>query len=134
MKKTTFILAMILFIAGTTTGCKSWSKGENSRAEKALLLQQKTDEAEWQNLKAETEYQLNENQKKIADIRVEIRKPGSKYDSYYEKQIDNLEIKNNNLRDRLHNYSRNRTNWNEFKVSFKNDMYTLGQAFKGFFK
>lgn len=132
MKKTIFILSVIIITAGIiATGCKSWEKAEPTRAEKATLLKEKQIDDEWQAFKTESKMKIDENDKSIAELKLKIRKPGDSYDALYEKKIGELEQKNNNLKIKMDNYEKNKTNWQVFKTEFKNDMYNLGQAFKG---
>jgi chromosome segregation ATPase len=87
-------------------------------------------EEEWKAFKTETELQIKANENRIAELRAKMKKSGKTFDEMYEKNINNLEQKNKDLKARLNGYETNQSDWESFKREFNHDMDELGQALK----
>lgn len=147
MKKTIFILVVTsVFTAGTIfTGCQSpTQKQENSQlkvqeARKDLNSAKKeANEAvkivataeEWKTFRSESDLKINENEKRIAELKTKMNKPGEILDPLYSKRINDLEQQNKDLRAKLYAYEKSQSNWETFKREFNSDMDAIGEAFK----
>lgn len=146
MKKTTQLFAVITLLAAAVfTGCKSpedkveaaEDKVENAKDELKEEVKdanadavKKANAEEWAEFKAKSNEEIKENEKKIAELRVKLKKPGKMLDPIYEKRIASLEEKNRNLKIKLDAYETNQSDWEAFKAEFKHDMEEFGNAFK----
>lgn len=147
MKRTIFILSVtITLIAGTIfTGCQSAvqkqdaAKAKVQDARQDLNAAQKEADAigqelataeEWATFKSESEVKIKENEIRITELNVKMKKPGEIFDELYEKKIADLEQQNKDLRARLIAYEKSQSNWESFKREFNHDMDELGQALK----
>ena len=85
---------------------------------------------EWSVFKSDAEIKIKENESRIGDLRVRMKKSGKTFDAMYEKNIIALEQKNKDLRTKISNYESNQSDWEAFKREFNHDMDELGQAIK----
>ena len=69
------------------------------------------------------------NEKRIAEIRSNMKDSGKVINDLREKRIADLEQQNRNLRARLDTFERNQSNWEQFKSEFQRDMNAIGKAF-----
>jgi hypothetical protein len=148
MKKAIFILAVTTLMAGTVfTGCNSSAEKVEAAQDKVQTDKQNLKEVqndanaesqkaataeEWKAFKSESEQKISDNEKRIAELKVKMAKPGKVLDPVYEKKIDILEDKNNDLRTKLATYDHSQSNWESFKSEFNHDMDELGQSLKDF--
>jgi len=103
----------------------------NETKAEAELQQQKAATAEqWIAFKSEAEVKIKENETRIAELKAKKMKPGKVLDSVYQKRIEELEHKNNNLRMKITDYDSKQSDWESFKSEFNHDMDELGNAFK----
>jgi len=146
MKKITFLFAAATILAGTIlTGCKSpeqkveaaQDKVETAKDELKVEVKDANAEAvkkanaeEWKEFKNESQEQIKENDRKIAELKEKVKRPGTLLDPMREKRIANLEEKNRNLQLKLDGYETNQSDWESFKAEFKHDMDEFGKAFK----
>lgn len=146
MKKTTQLFAVITLLAAAVfTGCKSpddkveaaEDKVENAKEDLKEEVKdanadavKKANAEEWKEFKSKSNEEIKENEKKIAELKVKLKKPGKMLDPMYEKRIANLEEKNRNLQAKLDGYETNQSDWESFKAEFKHDMDEFGQAFR----
>ena len=137
---------MLAIIAGALfTSCKSNSEKEADAVEDVVDatddLSKVTDEvnqdnitkandAEWQEYKMEANKTIAENDTRIVELQMAMKKPGKTFDENYKKSIDALVDKNTSLKTRITDYENNQTDWDTFKREFDSDMTGLGQAFK----
>lgn len=143
MKKSIFMLAIL---AGTLfTGCKSNSDKEADAVEEVQDAADnldavtedinndaitKANDTEWQTYKNEANATIDANDKRIAELKNAIKKPGKTFDAAYTKSIDALEEKNTSLKNKISDYENNQTDWESFKREFNSDMTDLGKALK----
>lgn len=147
MKKTIYSLAVsMVFAAGlVVTSCNSPStkaarandnveeaKDELNEAKvEAEVQQQKAATAEeWKVFKSDSEVKIKENETRIAEVKAKMMKPGKTLDSMYQRKINTLEEKNNNLRVKVNTYENNQSDWESFKREYNHDMDEIGNGFK----
>ncbi len=140
-----FLIAVVFLAQAMLTGCQS-SAGkmetanenvEDAKEELKEAQQEAHTEAvklataeEWNAFKTESEVKIKENQNRIDELRVKMKKPGQTFDEMYAKKIDNLEQKNKDLRTKIGGYETNQSDWESFKREFNHDMDELGQAIR----
>jgi len=146
MKKSIFTLAAVMVVAGSIlNGCYSHDKKvENAEQKiqdaKSDVKDAKQDLAEaqqgaaisdFQKFKNESNEEINANEKRIAELKIDIRNENREARAKDEKKIDALEKKNHALKERLEAYHDDgKSDWKEFKTEFKHDLDGLGKAFK----
>ncbi len=147
MKKTIFTLAVItIFMSGSLlTSCQSTAQKERVAQDKVDNAQENLDVAKYnadmvdqkvataeqfKTYKLETELKIKNNEVKIAEIKLKIRKSGAAFDEGFANKIDSLELKNKNMKSRIDNYEKSHSDWETFKREFNHDMDELGNAVK----
>jgi len=146
MKKSILTIAGAMFIAGSiVSGCSSPDKKvENAETKvqdaksdvkdaKEDLAQARQDKpvSDFQKFKNESTEEINANDRRIADLKIEIRNEKREAREKDEKKIDALEKKNRELKEKLDAYHDDgKSDWKEFKTEFKHDLDGLGKAFK----
>ncbi|HET7819658.1 MAG TPA: hypothetical protein VFL70_10160 [Bacteroidia bacterium] len=136
MKKT--ILAITIFIAILHVAAFGQENKKTEKARKEVaeaqkdLRQAKIDSAEdFKKFKKEAEAQINENQKKIAQLKARKWNENNENKEKYDKKVLALEQKNNELRRKIETCDNTQTSmWTSFKREFNHDMSELGQALK----
>jgi MFS superfamily sulfate permease-like transporter len=145
MKKTLFIMAL-LAISSTAiffTSCESnETKIKNAEekvqdANKDLLTLLKEErirarqaviDKELELFKADCNYQIQENEIRISELRVKMNAKGKAKDLLYAKRIEVLEDENAGLRRRLDEFDKNNTPWEQFKEDFIVDANNLRES------
>jgi len=147
MKKLTLCLSLgyVLFAIVTVAACQTTQAkidnaqekvNEATKDNKALNTEAKADKIktadakEWKAFKEETELEIKANDARIAELRINLKKPGKILDPMYKAKIENLERQNKEMRMKLEAYEQNQTDWEAFKTEFNNNMDDLGQALK----
>ena len=139
MKKTIFTLVIATFVVGTAfMSCKPATKEEIEATENVKEANQELKEAkraataeEWQEFKDNMNEAISENEARIADLKLEMKKTGKSVDAKYEENIDALEQKNKDLKVKMETYKNDaNADWESFKREFNHDMDELGQALK----
>lgn len=146
MKKTIFTLTVLTLISGALMmSCKPSTEGEKEAQEKVQDAREKVQDAkdslvvakkaatdeELKGYKAEMDSVINDNKTRIAELKLKIKKTGKSVDAQYQKNIDNLEQKNKDLKVIMDTYKNDaNSDWQSFKREFNHDMDELGQAFK----
>ena len=138
MKKSILAFAAVMFVAGTIlSSCKSnATKVENAEekvenAKDDLSKTQQVAESDFQKFKNESNDEINNNEKRIADLRIEMKSEKSNARARDEKKIDALEAKNHEIKVKLEAYHDDGKNdWREFKTEVKHDLDGVGEAFK----
>ena len=141
-------MAIAIIAGGIFTGCMSQAqkdeaartKVENARKDlneakvEAQVVAQKTATAEeWRLFKNESEIKIKDNEVRIAELKVQLNKPGTILDPLYVKRIDTLEEQNKGMRNRITVYEKNQSDWESFKREFNRDMDALGKSLKDVF-
>lgn len=148
MKKSILTLAIATFVVGLIlTSCKPNTEKEQDaqdsvdsanvaveEAEEDLDIAKRTATAEeWQEFKDATNAKIEENNAKIAELKLKIKKAGNDIDQTYQNNIDTIEKKNKNLKAKLDSYKNDvDSDWQSFKREFNHDMDELGQSLKDF--
>ena len=146
MKKTIFTLAAALFVAGAIlSGCSSDAnktedaelkvedaKADVKDAEQNLTeAQQGAEISDFQKFKNECNEEINNNERRIAELRVQIKNENREAREKDEVKINALEKRNTELKIQLDAYAHDgKSDWQEFKTEFKHDLKGLGEAFK----
>jgi len=140
MKITIVTLALsTMLVAGTLlTSCKSPTQKEEAAQAKVDEAQQDLNAAqvkvasqeEWATFKIESELKINDNEIRIAELKVKMKKPGKVFDALYQKRIDDLEKRNLDMRVRMETYEKSQSDWESFKTEFNHDMDELGKSLK----
>jgi predicted nucleic acid-binding Zn-ribbon protein len=85
--------------------------------------------ADVENFRIHTISMVTKNNKRIADLKVEIKGEKEQIKADFQKHIENLEKKNSQLELRLDQYNKDiEYNWEAFKTVFNNDMEDLEDA------
>lgn len=149
MKKLTFILAVTisLFAGAIFTSCQSNDQKVKAAKERVQDARQDLIEAqteaydaeaaninaeEWKAFKVETDNNIKNNELRIAELRVQLEKPGKIFDPVYKNKIEVLEQKNLDMKNRLNAYKKRQNNWEIFKAEFNHDMEELKKALREF--
>ncbi|QKJ63632.1 peptidase M23 [Flavobacterium sp. M31R6] len=148
MKKSILTLAIATFMIGSiVTSCKPNTEKEQAAqdsvdsAKVAVTdAENDLDEAkrvataeEWQAFKDSTNVKIEENNAKIAELKLKIKKTGKDIDKAYQRNIDTIEQKNKNLKAKMDSYKNDvNSDWQSFKREFNHDMDELGQSLKDF--
>ncbi len=140
MKNAVFVLAVATtLLAGISlNSCQSAAqKSEDAQAdaEAAQMAaeeakQEAADEAEWIAFKSDAEMKIKDNDARIVELNMKMKKPGKMLDGIYAQKIENIEQKNKDLKIRIETRNNSESDWETFKREFNHDMDELGQAFK----
>jgi len=146
MKKTVFIpIVAMLSIVAILISCRPSTNEEQTAQDNVELAKEEVQEAkedlaeakrqanaeEWQNFKDEMNAAIEKNDAKIAELKQEIKKTGKTADAEFDKKVDALKEKNENLKLKIETYKNDvDSDWQSFKREFNHDMDELGNAFK----
>lgn len=136
------LLAGITLVSCESSATKAKTAEDNLRIAEENLKQtqieadaeaQRIAEAEeWEIFKAETQVKIMENETRIAELKVKLKKPGKVLDPIYVSRIEALENTNEELQKRLSNYEASQSDWAIFKAEFNSDMDKLIKSIKEF--
>jgi exonuclease VII large subunit len=139
-----------LFTAGTLfTGCESSEKKVENAQEKMQDARQDLKEAQkdanvearrtanaeaWKTMRDETTIKIKENEVRIEELRMKMKRPGKTLDAVYEERIAALEQRNRDLKTRIDGYDANTASgdWETWKREFNRDMDSLGRSLRDF--
>lgn len=138
MKKSDLIIGSAFVISSFLfNGCTSSSdKIEVVQTEVANANQSLDDvseefKEECASYKEEVAYLITANEQVIFDFRKQTRLQTKEAKTDFDREIDILDQKNNELRIRMDEYNiHGRQNWEDFKEEFEHDMDALGIVFK----
>ncbi|WP_348822798.1 hypothetical protein [Flavobacterium aestuarii] len=146
MKKTNLILATAMFSACTLfINCRPSTKEETAAQENVQEAEEDVQEAkeelseakhqanaeEWQNFKDDMNAAIEQNDARIAALKQKIKNSGKAADAAYDKKIDELKEKNEQLKIKIDSYKNDAdSDWQSFKREFNHDMDELGNALK----
>jgi chromosome segregation ATPase len=129
-----------IFLACSSPAKKVENAEEKVQSAKSDVKDAKLDLAEaqqgaaisdFQKFKNESNEEINRNDKRIAELRIEMKNEKKEAREKDEKKIDALEKKNHELKEKLEAYHDDgKSDWREFKTEFKHDLDGLGKAFK----
>ena len=84
---------------------------------------------EYQAYKDASQLRIQENEKKITDLKEAIRQEKAETRSAHQKEIDQLDAQNAKMKVRMNEFKQDSKDaWEKFKVGFNNDMDKLGAA------
>ena len=128
------IAAMAIFSSCSTPAEKVETAEQDVTQAQENLSEAKDDYlVEVENFKKESADKITANDKAIAEFRTEMANSKKELKVKYDKQIADLESKNDTMKIRMANYKdEGKDNWQSFKVEFNSDMEELGRSFKDF--
>jgi chaperonin cofactor prefoldin len=123
---------MVAILLAWTLGCKK--NNDKELAEAQLIEANKAAaEMEWQTFKAEQEAKIAANELIVADYKAKMTNSKGKLLAAYDKKVEELELKNKELKTKLDNYTdEGKDSWEKFKSEFNRDISELGEALKNF--
>lgn len=146
MKKSMITLSAAVFVAGSIlSGCSSPEKKVENAEQNVLEAKEDAKEAnqelaakeqaaalsDFEKFKLEANEQINSNERRITELRIEMKTEGKEARAADEKRIDALETRNHDLKIKLDNYNDDgKSDWQKFKAEFNHDMDAIGAAFK----
>ena len=134
------MITLVFFAATILFSCKSAQQREIDaqqnvvNAKQSLRDTQVANANEWRVFKAESQAQIATNEARIAELKVQMNKPGNTFDGMYRTRIEKLEAKNIELKTQLNNYEGNPSNWTTFKNDFNRNMNEIGNNIKDLFR
>lgn len=148
MKKSFISVTCLALVAGfLLVACQDNSKKEAIAKEQVDAAKENLDEAkedltnarnaatqqEWDDFKANTNATIAQNETRIAELKADLKKTGKSMDETYQKKLEDLETKNQEMKIKMTNYKNDASSdWNSFKEESKHDLDELGKAFKNF--
>lgn len=145
MKKFVYLFSAITLVTGLSlAGCNNSTEDgttENDAGRDTVVIEEKNDAVtirvatsdEWAAFKADAEAKIEANEKRIAELKVKLKKPGKVLDKIYANRIEALEQRNRDLRLKITAYETNKTDWEKFKEEFNHDLDELGKAISDIF-
>ena len=136
----TKMITLVFFAATILFSCKSAQQREIdaqqnvANAKQGLRDTQVANANEWRVFKAESQAQIATNEARIAELKVQMNKPGNTFDGMYRTRIEKLEDRNIELKTQLNNYEGNPSNWTTFKNDFNRNMNEIGNNIKDLFR
>ncbi|MBU1101902.1 MAG: hypothetical protein KKA84_16000 [Bacteroidetes bacterium] len=144
MKNMYFILLVIVLILGILfAGACNENKEDLIKAAQEGIQQASQDlkdahaeyDKDWQKFKNDAELKILDNERKIAEFKVEIKTAGKKFKVKYEKQVAILEQKNIDLKKKISEYKyEGKNKWEEFKKEFNDDVDIVAKALNEIFE
>ncbi|HLP38804.1 hypothetical protein [Lacibacter sp.] len=140
MKKFIYLFSAITLITAVSlVSCNNSTEDgttENETKKDTIVIEEKNDvvtvkiatSEEWAAFKADAEAKIEANEKRIAEIKVNMKKPGKLFDKMRADRIEALEQRNRDLRLKITAYETNKTDWEKFKEEFNHDLDELGKA------
>jgi hypothetical protein len=85
---------------------------------------------EWKIFRSESELKIMDNEIRLTELNVKIKKQGGVNDTRSGKKIAILELQNRDMKARLESYEKIQSNWITFKREFNNDMVSIVDELK----
>lgn len=139
--KTRIILNLLLavLVSNSISSCNKSPKAKEAELNEAKqevenaevdLDEAKTDSVyAFNKYKSSIQIKLVENEKVITDLKAKIEDKDRKTQTLYYRQLENLQIKNTELKLKIENYKQGPTQkWELFKVDFNNELDDLGKS------
>jgi outer membrane PBP1 activator LpoA protein len=102
----------------------------SAMAEAHTQVNQNTENEEWKSFRTEADARIRSNEMLLAELSVQLNKPGTALDTLYAKRIRTLSKQNQAFKPRLEAFEKNRNDWETFKRDFNHDMDELEKALK----
>jgi uncharacterized protein YeaO (DUF488 family) len=99
-------------------------------AEAHTQVNQNTENEEWKSFRTEADARIRSNEMLLAELSVQLNKPGTALDTLYAKRIRTLSKQNQAFKPRLEAFEKKRNDWETFKRDFNHDMDELEKALK----
>ena len=149
MKKTIHSIVMLGLIFGSLISCKSNAEKQEDAVENvqeaqddlnAVQVESQSDsikakgsKEQWEAFKQDVNATIAKNEQRIKELNEDIKKQGKKIDVSYQKNVDDLHEKNEDLRAKMKSYENDKKqDWESFRKEFNSDMSDLGNALKNF--
>jgi hypothetical protein len=145
MKKFVYLFSAIALTGSLSmVSCNNSTDGttDNDNKDTTVVIEEKKEDAtvrvatseEWAAYKADVEAKIDANEKRIAELKAKVNKPGNKLiDKVRVERIEALEERNRNLRAKIAGYESNKTDWEKFKEEVNHDLDELGKAIEDVF-
>jgi hypothetical protein len=147
MKKVIFFAALTLPLMAGIIFTGYWSSAQKQKAAQTKMLYAKGDliaaqedvnevapiavtAEEWKTFRSESEQKIRDNEIRLTELNVKMKKQGRVIDTPYGKKIAILELQNKDMKARLESYEKIQSNWITFKHEFNNDMVAIGDELK----
>ena len=111
MKKSIYTLTTALLIGTTLISCKENTENKGDDVEvitnddgNSLMVKNATQNKEWEAFKVSTDSIINENDMRIAELKVKMKNTGKAMDSTYENKIVQLQERNAAMKVKIQNY------------------------------
>lgn len=131
--KTTILILLLAILLAWTPGCKKNNDKALAEAQMIEDANKAAAEMEWQAFKAEQETKIAANDLIIADYKTRMTNSKGKLMAAYDKKVEELELKNQEMKTKLAGYTHEgKEAWEMFKTEFNRDISELGEALKGF--
>ena len=146
MKSSILKLSFVVCVAATAiVSCNNSTEKKEEKVNEAItdvvvasqeLVQARLDSArEYNAYKSEVEAKLIENDRNIANLKVEIKKEKKEAREKYDKELEELNQKNEKLKRNIQEYKGSVADkWESFKNSFNHDVDELGKSISEFAK
>jgi len=137
MKKTFLILVLTIpLVAGIIfTGYRSSAQKQKAVQPNVLIVNralntaQKPAEAEeWIRFRQESESKISNHEKRITELKTEIKNNEEIFDAIYRKKVAILEEQIKFIKARLENYDKSPVNWESFSYGINQDMDAIEKA------
>ncbi len=139
MSKNIFKAIVFVLIAATLGSCSNSPEQKAQNVEEAKtdlvvakkeLQQARLDSMkEYLNFKEASERKLNDNDAQIATLKYQIKSQKAEMQMDYNKQLEVLTQKNENLKAGIRNYKEStKEKWETFKMNFNEDLDSLGRT------
>ncbi len=137
---TTALITIIIF-----TGCQSLAQKEKDAQAKVQEAKQdlikaqnnlkiddikKAGREEWKQFRSDAEMKIKKTEMRMAELKLRMKKQDASFNAVFEKRMDELELKNKELKTRIGNYENKQNDWYSFKLEFNHDMDVLAEALK----
>lgn len=134
MKKHILILAAYSAITGLElTSCTPSQKVETENVSQANPSMEESNQAYLEDVKVyrkEMSDKFNEFDQKLIEFNLKIEELKDDAKADYQKRLEVLEQKNNNLKEKINSYKEEgKEKWDTFKAEFSHDIDELAQAF-----
>lgn len=143
MKKFVYLFSAIALTGSVSlVSCNNSTDGTTDNDKKdTVVVEEKKEDAtvrvatseEWAAYKADVEAKIDANEKRIAELKAKINKPGKLLDKARAERIEALEQRNRDLRAKITGYETNKTDWEKFKEEVNHDLDELGKAIEDIF-
>ncbi len=103
---------------------------KEAQTDAAVAAQKAATAEEWKAFKTDSEAKIKANEVRIAELKDKMKASGKTMDAVYAKNIDLLEQRNKDLKNRMDAYEKGQSDWESFKREFNHDMDELGAALR----